>query len=314
MTDLGSQGEDGPESGGGWRTRRVPVDGLVFDLAEQGAPDGRPVVLLHGFPETHRCFDGLAARLAASTAPFRLLAPDQRGYSPGARPEDPAEYTLPRLAADVLGILDASGIEQADLVGHDWGAMVAWYLAARHPGRVRTLTAVSVPHPAAFAAAFRESPRQREMSDYFNLFGESGKAERVLLEDNARRLRDIYQPLPESAFAPYLAALGEPAALTGALNWYRAMRLGDRAPVPPVQVPAVYVWSTGDAAISRDAAELCAEHVTGPYRYVELEGVSHWVPDEAPDALAAVLPFLPASSATATAATTTATTTGRLPS
>jgi pimeloyl-ACP methyl ester carboxylesterase len=293
VTDFGTQGDggQGAPGPGGWRTRQVPVGGLVFDLAERGVPEGRPVLLLHGFPETHRSYDALAASLAASATPLRLLAPDQRGYSPGARPEDPAAYTLAVLAGDALALLDASGVEQVDLVGHDWGAMVAWYLAARHPDRVRTLTAVSVPHPAAFADALRQSPRQREMSAYIDLFRDSEKAARVLLEDDARRLRDVYRPLPESAFAPYLAALGEPAALTAALNWYRAMRLGDRAPVPAVEVPVVFVWSTGDLAISRDAAERCAEHVAGPYRYVELEGVSHWVPDQAPDALAAALPF-----------------------
>jgi pimeloyl-ACP methyl ester carboxylesterase len=282
---------DERDCGGGWRVRRVPVGGLVFDLAEQGAPNGRPVLLLHGFPQTHRAYDALAARLGKAATPLRLLAPDQRGYSPGARPEDPSAYALPELVGDVLGLLDAVGIEHVDVVGHDWGALVGWHLAADHPDRVRTLTAVSVPHPAALAAALGQSARQREMSEYVNLFRDPGKAARVLLEEDARRLRRLYQPLPESAYAPHLAALGEPAALTAALNWYRATRLGAGKSVPPVEVPVVYVWSTADAAISRAAAEGCVEHVAGPYRFVELDGVSHWIPDEAPDALAAALPL-----------------------
>ena len=137
------------------------------------------------------------------------------------------------------------------------------------------------------------------MSEYVGLFRDPDKAARVLLEEDARRLRALYRPLPESAYAPHLAALGEPEALTAALNWYRATRFGMATGVPPVEVPVVYVWSTADAAISRDAAELCVEHVAGPYRFVELEGVSHWIPDEAPEALAAALPFPTASTKSA---------------
>lgn len=276
---------------GGWRVRAVPVGGLVFDLAERGDPQGRPVLLLHGFPQVHRAFDALAGRLEAAPDAPRLLAPDQRGYSPGARPADPSAYTLPALAADVLGLLDAAGVEHADVVGHDWGAIVGWYLAALHPDRVRTLTAVSVPHPAALAEALAQSTEQRKMSEYVGLFKDSEKAARVLLEDGARRLRALYHPLPDAVAAPHAAALGEPEALIAALRWYQATALSAGTDVPAVEVPVVYVWSTADAAISRAAAERCVEHAAGPYQFVVLEGVSHWIPDEAPDALAAALPF-----------------------
>ena len=285
MTEFDTQGD------GGWRIRRVAVRDLIFDVAEQGVPGGRPVLLLHGFPQTHRAYDAVAARLAAAHAPLRLLAPDQRGYSPGARPTDPAAYALPALAADMIGLLDACGIEHADVVGHDWGAMVGWYLAARYPERVRTLTAVSVPHPAAFAEALAESGEQRKMSEYVYLFRDPDKAIPVLLEDDARRLRAMYHPLSETAIEPHVAALGEPAALRGALSWYSAAKFGEGTSVPPVEMPVVFVWSSGDIAISRDAAERCVQHAAGPYRFVELDGVSHWIPDEAPDALVAALPF-----------------------
>lgn len=278
---------------GNWRVRRVPAHGLVFDLAEQGEPDGRPVLLLHGFPQIHRAWDALAARLTAADAPsLRLLAPDQRGYSPGARPQEPAAYTLPVLAGDMLALLDAAGVEHADVVGHDWGALVGWYLAAHHPDRVRTLTAVSVPHPAALASALAESGEQRRMSEYVGLFRDPEKACRVLLEQDAMRLRRLYTPLPEAVAATHVDALRDPAALTAALRWYQAAKFGEGAGVPPVEVPVVFVWSSGDAAISRTAAERCVEHVAGAYRFVRLDAVSHWVPDEAPAELAAALPFL----------------------
>jgi pimeloyl-ACP methyl ester carboxylesterase len=272
-----------------WAVRRVDTgNGLVFDVAEQGDPHGRELLLLHGFPQTHRAYDALAARLTSRG--LRLLAPDQRGYSPAARPTDVAAYALSELVGDAVRILDACGIESADVVGHDWGAMVGWVLAATHPQRVRTLTAVSVPHPAAMAAAVAdESTGQRERSSYIQLFRQPGKAEELLLEDGAKQLRAIFDPLPDDAAEPHVQALSDPAALTAALSWYRAMRSGEGAPptaVPPVTVPTTYVWSSADIAIGRAAAEFCAQYVTAPYRFVELDGISHWIPDQAPDALA----------------------------
>jgi pimeloyl-ACP methyl ester carboxylesterase len=299
MTAVGDGDEDAPMSdtrsdelvADGWHRRGVAVGGMTFDLAEQGPADGRPVVLLHGFPQTHRAYDSLAAFLSRQGAGLRLLAPDQRGYSPGARPADPGAYTLAELAGDVVAILEMLRLGAVDVVGHDWGSLVGWYLAAHHPDRVRTFTAVSVPHPAALASALGASAQQRRMSSYVTLFRDPEKAARVLLEDDARRLRALYRPLDERAIAPHLAALAEPEALTAALNWYRATKLSDGARIPSVDVPVTYVWSTADAAISRSAAERCVEYVTGPYRFVELEGVSHWVPDQAPEALAAALRF-----------------------
>lgn len=270
----------------GWSVRQVETgDGLTFDVAEQGDPRGRAVLLLHGFPQTHRCYDALAQRLAPHG--LRLMAPDQRGYSPGARPAEVEAYAMSELAGDALRILDSYGIEQVDLVGHDWGAVVGWTLAATRPDRVRTLTAASVPHPKAMAAALAdENSGQRERSAYIRLFRRPGKAEQVLLEDDAARLRAVYRPLARPAAEPHLRALSHPAALTAALNWYRAMRPQDSAALPDVTVPTTFVWSTGDIAIGRAAAEHCAARVTGPYRFVELDGISHWIPDQAPDELA----------------------------
>jgi len=272
-----------------WAVRQVEVaDELTLDVAEQGDPDGRALLLLHGFPQTHRCFDALARRLLPHG--LRLLAPDQRGYSPGARPAEVAAYGISELTHDALAVLDAYGIESVDVVGHDWGAVVAWNLAARHPNRVRTLTAVSVPHPKAMDAALAdEHGEQRERSAYIRLFRMPGKAEEVLLEDGAHRLRSIYSPLSESAVEPHFRVLSDPAALTGALSWYRAMKVQDSATLPDVTVPTTFVWSSGDPAIGRTAAEGCDRYVTGPYRFVELAGISHWIPDQAPDELAAAV-------------------------
>ncbi|HEX5496484.1 MAG TPA: alpha/beta fold hydrolase [Mycobacteriales bacterium] len=261
---------------------RITLGDLTFDVRTDGPVDGRPVLLLHGFPQTGRCWEPLAERLTATG--LRTLAPDQRGYSPGARPAGVSAYRLDLLVGDAVGLLDALGLAAVDVVGHDWGAVVAWALAAGHPDRVRTLTAVSVPHPAAYAWALSNDADQQVRSAYIRLFQTEDSAERVLLAEGGRRLRAMFGDLDPTAVDGYLAAMSEPGALTAALCWYRAL---PTAPVTgPVAVPTTYVWSSGDVAVGSVAARRCGRHVTGPYRLVELAGVSHWVPEEAPDALA----------------------------
>jgi pimeloyl-ACP methyl ester carboxylesterase len=266
---------------------RVDVGDLTFDVRVDGPEDGRPVLLLHGFPET--CTSWAAVTPLLTRAGLRTYAPDQLGYSPGARPGEVEAYSMQNLAQVTADLMTALEVPVADVVGHDWGANVAWTLAAWHSDRVRTLTAVSVPHPAAYTAAFRADPEQRERSAYIRLFWQPGKAEEVLLADDARRLRRMLTGgeqdtgIPPEAVDEYVAVLSAPGALTGALNWYRAMSSDTR--VDPVEVPTTYVWSDGDVAIGRTAAEACANFVTGDYRFVELPGVTHWIPEQAPEQL-----------------------------
>jgi pimeloyl-ACP methyl ester carboxylesterase len=267
---------------------RVDVGDLTFDVRVDGPEDGRPVLLLHGFPETSTSWAAVTPLL--TRAGLRTYAPDQLGYSPGARPGEVEAYSMQNLAQVTADLMTALEVPVADVVGHDWGANVAWTLAAWHSDRVRTLTAVSVPHPAAYTAAFRADPEQRERSAYIRLFWQPGKAEEVLLADDARRLRRMLTGaeqdtgIPPEAVDEYVAVLSAPGALTGALNWYRAMSSDTR--VDPVEVPTTYVWSDGDVAIGRTAAEACANFVTGDYRFVELPGVTHWIPEQAPEQLA----------------------------
>jgi pimeloyl-ACP methyl ester carboxylesterase len=269
---------------------RVDVGNLTFDVRASGPEDGRPVLLLHGFPQTSLSWAAVTPLLAG--AGLRCYAPDQLGYSPGARPSDVGAYALPALAQVTADLMTALDAPVADVVGHDWGANVGWALAGWHPDRVRSLTAVSVPHPAAFTAAWRSDPEQKERSSYIRLFWQPGKAEEVLLADGARRLRrmllgpDGGTGVPAEAADEYVAVLSAPGALTAALNWYRAMSSADR--VDPVGVPTTYVWSSADIAVGQSAAVGCAAFVTGDYRFVELPG-SHWVPEQSPEQLAAVV-------------------------
>lgn len=256
---------------------------MSLDVWSVGEPDApHPVLALHGFPQSARSWHAVGERLTGSGV--RLVAPDQRGYSPRARPEGVEHYRMDRLVEDALVVADATGLERFHLLGHDWGAQVGWTLCERAPERVLSYTALSVPHPRAFATAYKEDEDQRRASEYIGLFWQHGVAEARLAEDDWARLRRLLEGLPDEEVEHYVARMREPGALTAALSWYRAMESG--AAAPPTTVPTTYVWSTGDVALRRRGAELCGEFVDADYRFVVLDGVSHWIPDEAPEAVA----------------------------
>ncbi|GGS50022.1 haloalkane dehalogenase [Actinokineospora fastidiosa] len=264
---------------------RIATPAGTFDGIAAGAPDDRPVLLLHGFPEAASAWEHQVAALGR--AGYRAVAVDQRGYSPGVRPESPGEYHVDDLVGDVLAIADASGWARFDLVGHDVGAVVGWHAAAAHPDRVRTLAALSAPHPCALAEAARADEDQALRSQHLALFKERS-AERRLLADDAAALRAIFEHrLPRSAVADYVARLSEPDALTAALNWFRAARrlvLPDR-----VSVPVLYLWGTEDVAVGSTAALSCGKWVDGPYHFEMLDEASHWVVWDAPEAVTSLL-------------------------
>ncbi|TQS42320.1 alpha/beta fold hydrolase [Cryptosporangium phraense] len=265
---------------------RYTSDGLTFDVRTGGPPDGEPIVLLHGFPQNAGEWDAVTARL--NEAGYRTFAPDQRGYSPDARPKAVEQYRTDHLVNDVIALLDAFDLESAHVVGHDWGAVVAWHLAGRHPHRVRTLTALSVPHPRAFRAALKTDAEQRRKSTYMLFFQRPWIAERVLLAFGARSLRGVFRGagLSRDEVDAYVRPLRKRGALTAALNWYRAMSGRDAAEAAPIRVPTTYIWSDRDQALGRAGAENCGTYVESDYEFVELGGLSHWLPDQAPDRIA----------------------------
>ena len=285
MTD-GAAGVEAGTTPDSERTE-IPVGDEVFDALAAGPADGELVLLLHGFPQSS--WQWRSQLSALGDAGYRAVAPDQRGYSPRARPEGVDHYRADRLAADVLAIADWLGGHHFHLVGHDWGAAVAWQLAGRHPGRLRSLTAVSVPHPMALAEALASpSGDQLARSSYINLFRTPEVPERLLLADEGAGLRALFANSgyhDREAVEHYVALLLEPGALTAALNWYRAIDPLVVLGLEPVTTPTLFVWSTDDPAIGREAADACAAHVAGPYRFEVLEGVSHWIPEDAPEDL-----------------------------
>ena len=264
-------------------------DGLTFDVRDKGPQAGPPVILLHGFPETSRTWDLITPAL--TEARYRVLAPDQRGYSPGARPSKVREYRIDELTADVLALADAAGLEDFHLVGHDWGGAVAWHLAANHPDRLRSLTVLSTPHPRAIAASLPRSS-QALRSSYVGFFRTPIVAERVLTFANGvvleRSLRSSGLP-PEEADALRNRLLRDDRALSAALAWYRAAGPLSLGRVGHIDVPTMFVWSTNDVALGGVAARHTGDWVRSDYRFQVLDGVSHWIQREVPDLLTELL-------------------------
>ncbi|WP_238526404.1 alpha/beta fold hydrolase [Gordonia neofelifaecis] len=263
-------------------TSRLTVehDGLSFSVEESGPARGPWVVLLHGFPVNSQCYDDVVPRV--HEAGLRTLRIDQRGYSPGARPDGVDEYRLDKLVGDVIGILDHLNISYSMVVGHDWGGIVAWHLAAKYPDRFTGLVAASTGHPSAMRDALMAGSDQRNRSAYIKDFIADGAEEKLSGRDGVLLRR-------AGVTAAELEPILQPGALTGPLNWYRANFSGDIAAAlacPPVEIPTTMVWSDGDAALGREQAEFSGRYVYSDFRFSELHGVDHWIPENAAAALA----------------------------
>lgn len=286
---AGTAGGAAPPSGDITMTP-VTVGDLTFDVRMAGPADGEVVILLHGFPQTS--YEWRNQISALGEAGFRAVAPNQRGYSAGARPATIQDYAVPRLVEDIVGLADAVGAERFHIVGHDWGAIIAWAVAVAAPARVISASPVSVPHPDAFARVLGDPTScQPEASSYFDVFVQPDSEDNFVANDNAG-LRGFFAGIEEDAVEDYVQVLGSKAALGAALNWYRA-NIADRQVSGPamgvVRVPTMFTWSDGDTALCIDGAELTEEYVDAPYRFEVIEGVSHWIPDLATDQMTELL-------------------------
>jgi len=267
--------------------RRIAIEpGLVFDAIVDGPSNGPPVLLLQGFAESFHMWRGQLPALAA--AGYRAVAPSQRGYSAGARPSvvDVANYQFDLLVGDAMAIVAACGYADTrfHLVGHDWGASIAWGLADRYPDRIASLTVLSRPHPNAFNRALQlPNGEQKRRSAHHWVFLETDAVAKVLADD-ARWLRERWRKagVSDAAMRDYLSVLGNEPAMEAALTWYRA-RGAIRAPLGVIRVPVLYIWGDADDTVGRAAAEGTRDFVSGPYRFEALPGVGHFVADVAPE-------------------------------
>lgn len=259
-----------------------------LDYADDGPAEAPVVLMLHGFPQDHHSWDALSEALVANG--YRTIRPDQRGYSPGARPTDVEQYRMAALIEDAVGLLDVLGVARAHVVGHDFGGMVAWGVATVHPERVLSLTILSTPHPRAMSASVR-SPAQALKSWYISMFQVRGLAERACTP-GSWFWRRIMRGVPPAHAQRYADRARQPGAVPAMLAWYRALPLEAKASSvrwTKVTVPTLYLWGTEDAYLGEAAARATEAYVSGPYRFVVLTGCDHWLPETSADV---VLPEL----------------------
>ncbi|WP_417515526.1 alpha/beta fold hydrolase [Minwuia sp.] len=280
-------------------TIEIEAGGLRFRADVAGPEDGTAAIFLHGFPNSRHSWGRQIE--AAAEAGFRAIAPDQRGYAPGARPDGIDAYHVDHLVADVIALADAAGATRFHLIGHDWGGQIAWLTAIAHPGRLLSLTVLSRPHPAAFARAFQNDPEQAKRSGHHKRFQDPSMAD-TLLGDDMTALRNTLtwegggtfasggggrkRRMSDAQVEAHLSVLRDPGALDAALNWYRAAFGGGstlaRADAPRIAVPTLYLWGNEDGTVGRMAAEGTGDFIDAPYRFVEIDGAGHFLAEERP--------------------------------
>jgi pimeloyl-ACP methyl ester carboxylesterase len=265
---------------------RIEADGIELEVRDEGAADAAPVLLIHGFPDSGYLWRHQVEAL--TNAGLRTIVPDMRGFGASDKPPDVEDYRLTRAVADLVAILDALDIREAKVVGHDWGAAVAWLLAALKPDRVERLVAMSVGHPAAQKRTIAD----REKAWYMLLFQFEGVAEDLLRGDDWQLFREWLRE--DGDVERYVEDLSRPGALTAGLSWYRAnlhpkRQLEPRPTLPPVPAPTLGMWSTRDHYLNEQPMLDSREHVTGPWRYERIEDASHWMQLDATDRVNALL-------------------------
>lgn len=261
-------------------------DGLTFDVLDEGPRDGEVIVLLHGWPQLNTCWDEVAAPLNA--AGYRTIAPNQRGFADAARPKGRYAYRMSQLVADIDALVEEIG-QPVHLVGHDWGSAIAWAVAMEHRDKIKTLTAISVPHPAAFIKAM---PRGQFKDSWYMLAFNVPRVPEMILgnPERARLALKVKAKMPSESFEAYLRDFAaRPDRMRTCFGYYRALPFGNPRSLRKVAVPTTFIWSDHDVAISRVGADLCADYVTADYRFEIIQGASHWLPDEEPKRVAELI-------------------------
>lgn len=264
----------------------VQANGLRFRVMADGPADGDLVVMLHGFPEGAESWTSQVDAVARVGG--LAVAPDMRGYGLTDAPGNVEDYAIGNLVEDVAGIVRAFGRDSAHIAGHDWGAIVAWFFAGAHPEMTKTLTVLSVGHPAAVADAIRNDEDQAKRSEYIRLFVTEGKAETVLSEDDHRRLRAMFGGAVGPAGEHFIRSMSRQGRLTAGLNYYRSnfgsgRKWAELSRSVSVTAPTTLLWGDQDPALGRWQAEHTADHMQGEFQLEVLVGAGHWLQFERPD-------------------------------
>lgn len=262
--------------------RLVEANGQAFSIKISGNNQDIPVILLHGFPESSVMWKRLMSDL--NKIGYYTIAPDQRGYSYGARPNEISQYQISHLANDVITMADALGIHKFHLIGHDWGSAVGWQIAADNPERLLSFTSLSVPHLEAFSRAYQEDSTQYKASEYMRNFQTKKIPEYMLAKNNYKVLKSIWSKHQEEEIASYVNLFSQKNALTSTINWYRANFdiFSKGFDLGMIDVPVLFIWGNNDSALKRSGVEWTEDYVTGYYRFVELNA-SHWLIQESYD-------------------------------
>lgn len=283
-----------PDAGSGIAIETIEAGGLPFEVATAGSGD-HLALCLHGFPELHYSWRHQIGLLAAMG--YRVWAPNLRGYGASYRPARVADYRVSHLLGDVAALIDASGATRVTLIAHDWGGALAWYFAIRRLRPIERLVVMNLPHPACLNAALQHWP-QRRRSWYMAFFQVPWLPERALLRNHAAGLRRAFRGMaidkarfPDAVLDVYATAAAQPGAMTAMINWYRAafrhsadMAVG----VGRVDVPTLQIWGEADTALGLETLDGTDRYVADLTQH-RLPGVSHWVQQEAPEAVNAIL-------------------------
>ncbi len=264
--------------------REFQANGFTFRCRTCGLEQqGELVVFLHGYPETSITWE--PAMRAFAEKGYRCLAPNQRGYSPGARPEGLENYTHRKLASDVIALVDqVNGGKKFHLVGHDWGSNVGWIVVTLYPERVQSYTALSTPHTKEYLQMQIHDPVQHQRSQYIFNYLEADKPEEAIAANNFERFRKLFEGFPQATLDEYLTTFAEKSARTAAINWYRAkykQALGQvyfEEPVPygDVELPVLFIWGKKDLYTAPVGVEAGHKYMKGYYRFIQIDA-GHWL-------------------------------------
>jgi pimeloyl-ACP methyl ester carboxylesterase len=260
----------------------IEANGYKFSTKISGNENDIPVILLHGFPESSVMWERLITDL--NNIGYYTIAPDQRGYSFAARPEEVNQYQISYLVNDVIAIADSLGIDKFHLISHDWGSAVGWQIAAKYPERLYSFTSMSIPHLEAFSRAYREDSLQFKASGYMRDFQTQKIPEFMLAKNNYEVLKSIWSEHEEDEINSYVNLLSQKDALTASINWYRAnfSMISEGTDLGIIDVPVLFMWGKNDDAVAHSGVEWTRDYVSGYYRFVELNS-GHWLIQESYD-------------------------------